>query len=156
VSVWRIAVGAQAPAIRAEEAKTPIQHLLTALGALVRWLPAEVVAGYAAVVTAMQPEQVEGGLAKLPSVSWAAWLVALVATPVLIFLLSKAAKNNALLGRRVGLSIPAFILWSASVPHSVWEKLDAFRENRPVFLFVLLLVTSAFTALAQWLVPDNT
>jgi hypothetical protein len=151
MSAWRIGVGdARAGALAAAPSKPLKEQLLAALGALVKWLPAEVVAGYAATVTIMQPDQVEGAVPKPPSVSWAAWLVAFVATPIIVLFAAGAAGNLNKIVQRVVLSMPAFVLWSASVPYSAWNKVDAFKDNRPVFLLILLLVTTIFTYGAEW------
>lgn len=103
----------------------------------------------------MQPEVVEGAAPQPPDISWAAWIIALAATPVLVFVAAGIAKKTKGLAAKVVLSIPAFALWSASIPHSVWEKWDSFDENRPLFLFGLLIVVSIFTYIAQALVPSE-
>jgi hypothetical protein len=149
------AAGAAAPPAAAAPAATIGKQAIDALGALVKWLPAEIVAGYAAVVTAMQPEQAAGAPAKPPSISWTAWVVALIATPILVLVGAWTAGKLAGAVARMALSVPAFALWSATIPHSVWEKWDAFTNNRPLLLFVLLIVVSIFTAIAQKLAPDD-
>jgi Na+/proline symporter len=157
MSAYSIGVGRTAELPRPAAAPSPTlgEQLAAGLGALVKWLPAEVVGGYAAAVVAMQPEQGEGQPPAPPDISWTAWIIALVATPILVFLVAKAVKNNEKRLARVGLSIPAFALWSASIPNSVWEKLDAFSDNRRLFLLGLLFVVSGFTYLAQLIVPDS-
>lgn len=160
MSALRIATNAPSTrprGARAAEEKTPGlgERTLTALGALVKWLPAEIVAGYAAVVVAMQPEVIEGAAAQPPDVSWEAWLIALAATPVLVLVAAMVAKTTERLAARAILSIPAFALWSATIPHSVWEKWDSFEESRPLFLFGLLIVVSIFTYVAQAIAPSE-
>jgi hypothetical protein len=150
MSAFRIGAGDRQPfRTEADGQKSLPQQLLAAVGALVKWLPGEVVAGYAATVVMMQPDQPETGPAKPPDVSWAPWIVALVATPVFVLLGALYANNMKKLVARIILSLPAFVLWSASVPHSAWDNVDGFKNNHAVFLFVLLLVTSAFTTIAE-------
>lgn len=128
------------------------QQVLTALGALIKWLPAEIIAGYAATVAIMQPE---AGSAEPANISAAAWWVALVATPVLVAVAGWVVGGVEKLPAKIALSIPAFGLWSASVPASAWNKVDAFKENSAVFMLVLLLVTVVFTGVAEKLTKSD-
>jgi hypothetical protein len=130
------------------------EQLMAALGVLVKWLPAEVVGGYAAAVTMLQPTQIKGEPAKAPVISTSAWVLSIVATPILVLAVALAAKKTKKLAQRVVLSVPAFALWSASVPHSVWENMNAFRDNRPVFLLGLLFATALFSAIAEILTRE--
>lgn len=152
----RRSVAAQ-PERRVDEGRpeaTPVrQQVLTALGALIKWIPAEVVAGYAATVQLMQPSLVAGKASKPPVISWSAWIIALVATPILVALGAWLATSYNHLVAKVLLSIPAFGLWSASVPYSVWNKSGQFRDNTPFTLFLLLIITGIFTAVAEKLAP---
>jgi predicted benzoate:H+ symporter BenE len=148
VSALGIAIGSSEvdPALQGTENPTLGQQVLTALGALIKWLPAEIIAGYAATVALMQPK---AGSAEPANISSTAWWIALIATPVLIGIAGWVAGNYTKLPIKIALSIPAFALWSASVPSSAWNKLDAFRDNSPVFMFGVLIVTIIFTAIAE-------
>ena len=154
MSAFGIGAGRSGPEVEDTGPKPLPQQLLAAVGALVKWLPGEIVAGYAAVVVMLQPEQPKTGPAKAPVVSWWAWIIAVIATPVFVLLGAWYASNWTKFVPKILLSVPAFVLWSASIPHSAWDKIDGFRDNHPIFLFALLLVTSAYTTIAQKLVPD--
>jgi hypothetical protein len=125
---------------------TLAQQVLTAFGALIKWLPAEIIAGYAATVALMQPE---AGSSEPANISPLVWWIGLAATPVLVGLAGWVGDNFVKLPTKIVLSIPAFALWSASVPASAWNKIDAFQNSTPAFMFVILLVTIMFTAVAE-------
>jgi hypothetical protein len=135
---------------------TPAQLATGALSKLVIWLPAEVVTGYAAAVAMTQlPAPAEPVVDPLP------WLISLVATPVLLLLVAMGKKGarkltkaqRGRLNRRALLSVPAFALWSATVPFSVWT--NWVDTTSPVFWYVLLLAAVAFTAFAEWFTRDR-
>jgi hypothetical protein len=124
-------------------------QVLASLGAFIKWIPGEVVAGYAAAVALDQPKQPPNGPPLPPVISEDIWTLALLACPILLILLSLATKNYEAMVRRAVLAPLAFVLWSASVPHGWWEKFKGFRESQAKWLFALLLVSTAFVAIAE-------
>lgn len=146
------------------ETSTPVplqQKALDALGALTRWIPTEIIAGYAALVTAMQPHDVEK--ANVPVVSLEAWLVALAATLALsIATIALDVQPSAQpLARRIVRKTPlagiAFALWSYTIPYSAWTLLPGpvNPSARPVVLFGLFIITALFTLAAQKIDPPE-
>ncbi|MGC5221775.1 hypothetical protein ACPW96_04140 [Micromonospora sp. DT81.3] len=134
--------------------KTAPQLLTAALGVLVLWIPAEIVAAYGAFVTMMQPADAGSP----PNYSLPLWVIALIATPVFIWLTAWAKKTSgrkrsAAAKRKLAWSIVlapiAFALWSAAIPASAWNLWEPFRENSAEFLFVLLIITGLFTLVAS-------
>jgi hypothetical protein len=137
-----------------DDTKTAPQQLAAALGVLVMWIPTEVVAAYAAFVLMIQPATG----AQDASVAIGIWLVALLATPLLIWVAAWAKKARGKTwnkGERrrltwsVLLSPVAFFLWSASIPQSAWTLFGPFKANSAAFLFALLIVVGVFTVVAS-------
>ncbi|MCE7003177.1 hypothetical protein LWC34_10090 [Kibdelosporangium philippinense] len=121
---------------------------------MAKWLPAEVLAFYAAAVTMMQPPLTpEGQPTEPPVVSWWAWSIALAATPVFVYIGALYRHNFDRFWLRVGLSLPAFVLWSATVPYSAWYDVSFFESGSAIFWLALGLAAAAFTAIASHLAP---
>jgi hypothetical protein len=139
---------------RDQTAEAPVS-----LDTLVAWIPGEVIAAYAAIVLALQPEQTEGGGAPPIEVTAYGWLIGAIAfAAALTFLAgwsktddldSKAAKE---LGTRVFLAAVAFAIWSFVVPASWWYSIDQIAENQKLIPIVAGLVGVAFGLFAEGLV----
>jgi hypothetical protein len=90
---------------------------------VVEWIPADVVALYAAAVTYL--EESDGN----PSRGWL--YVFMAVTPLFSWLGVLAAKKTFTWQSLVAgvLALGAFAIWSASVPNSGWWDIDAVAEN---------------------------
>ena len=168
MSAWRIGAGKSriAPTSAARVAGKPAGGAVTkragqaftlaglGLDALTRWLPAEVVALYAAIVAAMQPRQ-EDGKQIVPEVRLWPWLLGIVATLLVVLFGAKAADNTDKLLWRLVLAGVAFVLWSATVPYSAWYLLPWIDLAGMAFWGTLTIVVVVFTKVAQWAVPTT-
>lgn len=134
--------------------QTGAQTLAATLGTLTLWLPTEIVATYGLFITAMQTTDSDD----TPSYSLPLWLLALVATPLLVAITAWAkrpsktkrdAESRRKLRWAVLLSPAAFALWSIVIPNSAWNLLVIFREQNSVVLFVVLILTGLFTLIAS-------
>lgn len=151
MSVWRIA----AKPVDQRATKSLADIAKSGLNALSKWIPAEVIALYATTVAAMQPVQPEDGPAQPPSVEWLPWAILLVATPLIVMLTALTKRQRYRLWPKVLLSMPAFVMWSATVPHSAWEGFNFFDLKSPLVLLCLAVAALIFTLLAEWIVPEQ-
>ncbi|WP_375404836.1 hypothetical protein [uncultured Amnibacterium sp.] len=138
------------------------EQTLNVLGALTRWLPTEILAGYAGLVTALQPHDATGSSAAV--VSMPAWLISLAATvaltiaAVLLDTTGDTSSRVLRIARKTILAVIAFALWSYTIPYSAWALLPhpLNPSANPIALFALLIVTALFTAAAQRIDPPDT
>ncbi|WP_345799902.1 hypothetical protein AAIB33_10440 [Microbacterium sp. AZCO] len=114
---------------------------------VVEWIPADVVALYAAAVTALQ------GSKSNPSFGWL--IVFLIATPIISWLGVLAARKpftwKALAAGL--LAAAAFAIWSASVPFSGWWEIPAIAAN-PVAVAISCALGGAVFGLVASVVDD--
>lgn len=155
MSAVRIAIGdTDTRVFGADENASPKDKLLGFLGKVTKWIPADVMAIYGAAIIAMQPKPAADGSAPPAVVSVELWVAFLVATPILVGILGWVAGSERL-ARRVLLSVPAFIIWTASVPHSAWEKLPLFTDSTVLVLAVLAVVAAGFAPFADKVVGES-
>lgn len=110
---------------------------------VVRWIPADVVAFYALVVTALR----QGSTS--PNVPWL--MIFAIGTP-LIVILGAFSLGRPLLWSDLcdaALSLPAFLIWSISIPESGWWKWSAVSNNPAVAAVAAGLCGLVFSLLAQ-------
>jgi len=130
----------------------PADFVLSALGALVKWIPAEVVVVYAGAVAANQPAPDSG---EAPFVSWQLWVICLVATPLYILVIAWATGKGKNLVWKAVLSIPAFALWTATIPFSLWTMWKPFTDQTGWFLGGIVILAGLLTVVAQKLAPPE-
>jgi len=107
---------------------------------------------YAAAVSQMQPEA--GAASQAPVISLPLWIIALVATPAIVFVGGLLAKSEKV-PLRMAFSVPAFILWSSTVPHSPWNSWDLFAQNQIVAYAVLAFLSLIFPPLFDRAIGDS-
>jgi hypothetical protein len=140
--------GSSSTALADDATPNPV---LEFLGRWVKWIPAEVIAIYAATISQMQPEA--GAASQAPVVSTPLWFIALGFTPVIVAVagyLTKATK----VPLRVLFSIVAFVVWSSTVPHSAWEQFALFTDNKLIAYALLGLISLVFPPLFDRAVGD--
>lgn len=125
---------------------------LAFIGRFTKWIPGDVIALYAATVALMQPALDSG---EDPVISFPAWLIALVATPLVVYAIGLAAKTSKL-WLRAFFSIPAFAIWSSTVPHSAWQGWPLFNDNPVLAYLVLGLLALILPPFADYMIGDET
>ncbi len=125
--------------------------ILEFLGRWVKWIPAEVIAIYAAAVAQLQPKP--DGIPQPPVVSVELWAIALVFTPVIVGVASVLGNATQRVWRII-FSIPAFLVWSSTIPHSAWAKLDVFADNQIIAYVVLAFLSLVFPPIFDRVVGD--
>jgi hypothetical protein len=150
--VSAVRIGAGTPGFRGLD-DSSTNSIFEFIGKIAKWIPAEIVTLYGAGVTAMQPAA--DAADKTPVISVELWVVALVGTAVLIFAAAMSAgQKNGLL--RAALGMVAFVIWSATIPHSAWEKLSFFTTNEIVVYVGLGIAAVAASVIFDRLVGDST
>jgi hypothetical protein len=129
------------------------------IDSLIAWIPGEVIAAYAAIVLALQPEQAEGADPPPVEITSYWWILVGVIFAALLTWLggwskadnldTKAAKE---LTARVILSGVAFAIWSFVIPGSWWYSIDKIAENQTLVPILAGLVGTAFGLLAEGVV----
>lgn len=126
---------------------------------LVTWIPGEVVAAYAALVLALQPEASADGPAQPLEITWGGWLIFGLAFACILTFLGGWSKVTDLdasagkeLGARVVLAGIAFAIWSAIVPGAWWYSIDRIADNQAVVPIVVGLVGTTFALAAEGIV----
>ena len=146
--------------------------IASTLGALVHWVPTEIVALYGGVLAATAvaatatdtsaPESVAQQtpwtwLASGDGQTFLLWLVAVTATPFIVWLtawINKKDRRKLSRAKRIKLrwtmffSAIAFVFWSASIPGSAWSLIPWFKEESGLFLLVLLIAATLFSQVA--------
>ena len=161
MSAW--AVGATAKKRRRvgvgpQEAVDEVADEAPSVDSLVTWIPGEVIAFYAALVLAFQPEQ-DGGTSPPLEITSTGWLILAVVLAAVITLLGGWSRTKKLSGPERGelliracLAAVAFALWSFVVPGSAWYAIDYIAENSDVVLLVAGVVAVVFSLLAEGIV----
>jgi hypothetical protein len=128
---------------------------------LVTWIPGEVIAFYAALVLAFQPEQ-DGGTSPPLEITSKGWLIFAVVLAAVITLLGGWSRTKKLTGPERGelliracLAAVAFALWSFVVPGSAWYAIDYVAEHSDVVLLVAGVVAVVFSLFAEGIVLRN-
>jgi len=127
----------------------PQEQAMAFVKALSVFLPAEMIALYAAFVAAAQPDP----KSQLPAViDLPLWIVALVLSPLLVFALSLwvGKDTQAMRRKKTVVAIPAFALWSASIPASAVYLVPWFRLSQAWVALAFAGTVLVFTYLAKW------
>jgi hypothetical protein len=135
--------------------QTPGELILTALGAFVKFIPAEVVASYGAFVGVNWTHQ-EQRANRTPAPDKMIWWISLIACPVLVLLIAWIGNKWAKFGWKLLFAPVGFVLWSASIPHSLWESWSGFKDNQATWVgLVLVLGGAAVAAVGQKVIGDD-
>lgn len=125
---------------------------------LIEWIPGEVIAAYAAIILALQPQAPAGGNAELVP-THLGWLVAGVVFAGLLTWLGGWSKTRDLdssvekeLRLRVVLAVVAFAIWSFVVPGSWWYSVPQIAASQAVVPIAVGVAGAAFGPLAEGLV----
>lgn len=134
---------------------TPVPSVDT----LVKWIPGEVIAAYAAIVLALQPEGETSGDSTPLEITSGWWLIGGVMFAALLTWLAGWSKTQDLdqsatkeLATRTVLAAVAFVIWSVVVPGSWWFSIESFAKNSTVVPLVAGLIGAAFALLAEGVV----
>ena len=122
--------------------KNPKQQITNVVAAYVKWIPTEVVVGYGAFVVANWANQQEKSASDpqlRPTPDYALWWVALVFCPILVLAAAWLGNEWPKLVRKAVLATVGFVVWSISVPHSIWSKWESAVENGLAIGLVLVL-----------------
>ena len=142
-------------------ADTPTVVDTPTVDTLVAWIPGEVIAGYMALVLALQAD----GTSATPKPTSVWWLIGAIGAAGLLTFLGGFSKSSYLsgdewleLGVKVVLSAIAFALWSLVLPGSWWQSIHDIADNAAVVAILAGLSAAAFGLLAQGIVqrlPTN-
>jgi hypothetical protein len=174
VSAWGI--GARVAAHRPGEAKAQVKTVsgetvevpttgqapaepgAPSIDTLITWIPGEVIAAYAAIVLALQPEQTGSESVSIKITSWG-WLVAGIVFAAVLTWLGGWSKTDKLggtarkeLAARVMLASIAFAIWSFVVPGSWWYSIDKVAEYQTIVPIAAGLVGVVFGLFAEGVV----
>jgi hypothetical protein len=144
---------------RAGADSATVQPAVPSIDTLVTWIPGEVIAAYAAIVLALQPEQTSGEPPPPLEVTSGWWLFGGVLLAGLVTWLGgwsktqdlDAAARKELIARTV-LAGGAFAIWSVVVPGSWWYSIDDIAENQAVAVILAGLLGATYALLAEGLV----
>lgn len=150
--------GTRAERAAAADGATP-ETPVPSLDTLIMWIPGEVIAAYAAIVLALQPEQAEGADPPPIEVASGWWLVGAIAFAAVLTFLGGFSKSDDLsrsatkeLIARTALAAGALAIWSFVVPASAWYSIDCLAENQTVIPIVAGVVGAAFALFAEGVV----
>lgn len=147
MSAWQLGREGATPRFAAFDAETdtPLQ---TFVGRVLTWIPLDVVAIYAAAITALTDE---------PNDSVSKWLIvggvslALVAVPLGAFATKTSEWFTKKVKVRMALAPIAFLIWSPTVPDSGWNNVKFVVDN-PAWTVVICAVAGyLFSLIAQGL-----
>jgi hypothetical protein len=140
VSVWRIGHGRTVGKVRSGG---PLDEFIDVV---VKWIPGEIVAFYAAGITMLSD-----GSDKVASPNRGLWLGALAATVALALLSSKkAGKSHRQAAILAALAAAAFLIWSAAMPFSGWQSIAWFSTRTRGLAVGAALVGIVFAKVAEW------
>ena len=133
-----------------------VEPPIPSVDTLVTWVPGEVIAAYAAIILALQPEQTPNVAAPPLEITWGGWLLGGVLFAVLMTWLGGWSKTDNLeiaakkeLAARAVLAGVAFGIWSVVVPGSWWYSTRVVAENQAVVPIVVGLIGSVFALAAE-------
>jgi len=131
------------------------EQIMTALGAFVKFIPVEIVVAYGAFVGANWTHQ-EGQAGHTPEPDKTIWWICLVACPLLVLFTAWLGNKWTKWGWKLLFAPVGFALWSASIPHSIWESWSGFKDNQATWVgLVLLLGGTVVAAAGQKLIGDD-
>jgi hypothetical protein len=146
------AEGDQAPA-------APTIPPVASVDTLISWIPGEVIAAYAAIVLALQPDPGASANAPLIQVTSVGWVIAGVIFAGLLTWLGGWSKTDRLSGPartellvRVPLAAAAFAIWSFVIPGSWWYSIDPIADHQTLMPILAGIVGATFGMLAEGLV----
>jgi hypothetical protein len=121
----------------------------TVVDRLTRWIPGDMLALFATVVTAIaamtSPE--------MPQWIWLA--VCIFATPALVLLIKPAdGKPDPQKPKKALLGLIAFVIWSLTIPDSAWHNIAFVTDNAPLVAGLAALGGIFFGLLAENLVTQ--
>jgi hypothetical protein len=129
---------------------------VSSVDTLVKWIPGEVLAAYAAIVLALQPEQSDGMASQPLEITSGWWLVAGGVFAAALTWLAGWSKTDDLdrvkgvdLGVRTMLAAAAFAIWSFVIPGSAWYSIDTIGDNPELIPILAGIVGVAFALVAE-------
>lgn len=129
---------------------TPRELFTSLFAKYVKWIPADVIAAYSAFVATNWVHQTERFAADptrpAPAPDSKLWWIALAFCPVLVTVGALLSKNWPKLIRRCVFAAIGFGIWTASIPHSLWETADWFVESQAVYQGLILLLGGGVVA----------
>ncbi len=157
MSAWGIGSLTVRPSAQVDAAEgTPPAPQLATVDALVTWIPGEVIAAYAAIVLALQPEQGDAPEPPAVEITSGWWLVAAIVFAGVLTWLGAWSKVKKLpadakkeLRVRVALAAAAFAIWSFVIPGSAWYSIDGIADNQTLIPILAGIVGAVFALFAE-------
>ncbi len=148
MTAWRLGEDASARDVRAlvGDDKTALSFV----GKLIEWIPADVVALYAALITAFKTDPAEAEAKYLIA---AGVILALVAVPLGAWAGRKKLDDpkrwlTKLVKKRTALAPIAFLIWSPTVPDSGWQDIPWINNNPAVTTAICAVLAFLFASVA--------
>jgi hypothetical protein len=154
VTAWRLGEDANARDGRGLEGDD--KTALSFVGKLIEWIPADVVALYAALITAIEADP---GMAEAKYLIGAGVLLALVAVPLGAWSGRKELTDpkkwwTKLVKKRAALAPIAFLIWSPTVPNSGWQDITWINDNPAITTAICAIVAFLFALVATGIAEE--
>jgi hypothetical protein len=115
------------------------------IGKIVKWIPADWMVIYTGIVKGVDDS----------ASAWNLWatIAFTVLAPIIVLLLAFASGTGAspVLWLRAALAAPAFLIWSAIVPNSVWEQVGLIGEKPALAAGIVAAIGFVFSLVADGL-----
>ena len=129
---------------------------LSFVGKLIEWIPADVVALYAALITAIKADP---GDIEAKYLIGGGVLLALVAVPLGAWSGRRKLTNpnhwwTTLVKKRMALAPIAFLIWSPTVPDSGWQDISWINDNPAITTAVCAVLAFLFALVATGIAEE--
>jgi hypothetical protein len=154
VTAWRLGEDASSRDVRGVQADD--KTALSFVGKLIEWIPADVVALYAALITAFESDPAEANAKYLIG---SGVLLALVAVPLGAWSARSKLTDpkkwwTRLVQKRTALAPIAFLIWSPTVPNSGWQDITAISDNPGITTAICGVVAFLFALVASGIADE--
>jgi hypothetical protein len=150
ISTTTDAGGAESGKSRVNTAK---EKAFEYLGVLIKWIPSEIIAVYGAVVATQVASALANGTTVKPD--WSLWWIMLAATPIYVVVVAFATQSQANVFAKAVISVPAFALWTATVPGSIWGAFEWFQKTNGVGFVLVALLAGLIALVGNKLAPGQ-
>jgi hypothetical protein len=148
MTAWRL--GVDASAREARVLRNDEKDALSFVGKLIEWIPADVVALYAALITALKADPAD---AKAKYLIGAGVLLTLVAVPLGAWSARSTVADKKwwtkLVKKQTALAPIAFLIWSPTVPDSGWQDIKWISDNPGVTTAICAVLAFLFALFAK-------
>lgn len=119
----------------------------TAIDRITKWIPGDILALFAAVVTG-----VHAIIDPLPNWIWL--IFCLVLTPIIVLLVQPTGgQPDPMKGRKAVLAFFAFLIWSFTIPESAWQRIPVIAAWSALVSGIAIGVGIVFGLIADRWVP---